>query len=137
MKAGHEEGVAALEMALLLPLLLLFIMGILEWGFAFYTDLVLTNAVREGARFGATVEDEYEATNQARQKVEDYIRSSMYQPDAFVGALDFTELSLDTTTRELVVKATIRDYPALSPIRFFSPPLIPTNISARATMRWE
>jgi len=45
-----ERGAALLEMALTLPLLLLVCVGILEFGRAYQTWQVLTNAVREGAR---------------------------------------------------------------------------------------
>lgn len=45
-----ERGAALLEMALTLPLLLFVCIGILEFGRAYQTWQVLTNAAREGAR---------------------------------------------------------------------------------------
>ncbi len=45
-----EQGTALLETALTLPLLLLVSVGIFEFGRAYQTWQVLTNAVREGAR---------------------------------------------------------------------------------------
>ncbi len=45
-----ERGTALLETALTLPLLLLVSVGIFEFGRAFQTWQVLTNAAREGAR---------------------------------------------------------------------------------------
>jgi Flp pilus assembly protein TadG len=45
-----ERGVAILEVALTLPLLLLVCVGIFEFGRAYQTWAVLTNAAREGAR---------------------------------------------------------------------------------------
>src|SRR5262245_65553320 len=45
-----ERGAALLEVALTLPLLLLVCVGILEFGRAYQTWQVLTNAAREGAR---------------------------------------------------------------------------------------
>jgi Flp pilus assembly protein TadG len=45
-----ERGSALLEVAFTLPLLLLVSVGIFEFGRAFQTWQVLTNAVREGAR---------------------------------------------------------------------------------------
>jgi Flp pilus assembly protein TadG len=44
------RGAALLEMALTLPLMLLVAIGIVEFGRAYQTWQVLTNAVREGAR---------------------------------------------------------------------------------------
>ena len=45
-----ERGAALLEMAFTLPLLLLVCVGILEFGRAYQTWQVITNAAREGAR---------------------------------------------------------------------------------------
>jgi Flp pilus assembly protein TadG len=45
-----DRGTALIEMAFTLPLLLLISMGIIEFGRAFQTWQILTNAAREGAR---------------------------------------------------------------------------------------
>jgi Flp pilus assembly protein TadG len=50
MRHHNERGSALLEMALTLPLLLLICVGIFEFGRAYQTQQVLTNAAREGAR---------------------------------------------------------------------------------------
>ena len=49
-KQTNERGAALIEVALTLPLLLLVAAGIFEFGRAYMTQQVLTNAVREGAR---------------------------------------------------------------------------------------
>jgi Flp pilus assembly protein TadG len=49
-RRSSERGAALLEVALTLPLLLLVAVGILEFGRAYQTWQVLTNAAREGAR---------------------------------------------------------------------------------------
>lgn len=48
-----ERGAAMVEFAILLPLLLLVIAGIVDLGRAFFTEVALTNAAREGARAAA------------------------------------------------------------------------------------
>lgn len=48
--ALKERGAAAVEMAIVLPLLLLVIGGLVDFGRAFYLNAVITNASREGAR---------------------------------------------------------------------------------------
>jgi Flp pilus assembly protein TadG len=50
--AGAQRGAAAVEMAILLPLLLLLVFGVIEFGVYLYNQQVLTNACREGARAG-------------------------------------------------------------------------------------
>jgi Flp pilus assembly protein TadG len=47
-----EKGAAAVEFALVLPLLLVLVFGIIEFGFLIYNKAMITNASREGARFG-------------------------------------------------------------------------------------
>lgn len=46
----NEDGAELIEMAIVLPLLLLIIMGIVDFGFMFQRYVVLTNAAAEGAR---------------------------------------------------------------------------------------
>jgi Flp pilus assembly protein TadG len=48
----QERGAELIEMALVLPLLLLIVMGIFDFGFMFREMNVVTNAAREGARTG-------------------------------------------------------------------------------------
>jgi len=47
-----EKGAAALELAIVLPLLATLIFGIIEFSILFYNKAMLTNASREGARAG-------------------------------------------------------------------------------------
>jgi Flp pilus assembly protein TadG len=47
---GGERGAQLVEFALVLPLLLLVVLGILDFGLLFQRYEVLTNAAREGAR---------------------------------------------------------------------------------------
>ncbi len=49
-RLARREGQSLVEFALVLPILLLIIVGILEFGIAFRTYQVVTNAAREGAR---------------------------------------------------------------------------------------
>jgi Flp pilus assembly pilin Flp len=50
MAHRDEGGAAAVEFALLLPLIVLLLFGIIEFGLAFNTRIQATNAAREGAR---------------------------------------------------------------------------------------
>ena len=49
-RSRSEEGAQLVEFALVLPLLLLVMLGIAEFGFMFQRYEVVTNAAREGAR---------------------------------------------------------------------------------------
>jgi len=48
-----DRGAAAVEFALLLPLLLLLVFGIIDFGRALNAQITLTQAAREGARLAA------------------------------------------------------------------------------------
>jgi len=47
-----ERGAVAVEFAILLPVFLLLVFGIMDFGHAFYIKQVVSNASREGARYG-------------------------------------------------------------------------------------
>ena len=49
-KLRSEGGAELIEFALVLPLLLLIVLGIVDFGFLFQRCEVVTNAAREGAR---------------------------------------------------------------------------------------
>ncbi len=52
-KRRHSEsGASLVEFAIVLPLMLIFLFGIIEFGFLLFNKAMLTNAVREGARAG-------------------------------------------------------------------------------------
>jgi Flp pilus assembly protein TadG len=51
-KMGDKRGVSAVEFAIVLPVLILFLFGIIEFSILFYDKAVITNASREGARAG-------------------------------------------------------------------------------------
>ncbi|WP_297448718.1 TadE family protein [Ferrovum sp.] len=48
-----ERGVAAVEFAIVFPLMLLLMFGIVEFGTMMYDQIMVTNAAREGARWGS------------------------------------------------------------------------------------
>jgi Flp pilus assembly protein TadG len=53
--SARSDGAAAVEFALLFPLFVLIVFGIIDMGFAFNQKINLTQATREGSRYGATL----------------------------------------------------------------------------------
>lgn len=51
-KIKCQKGAAAVEFAIIAPLLFTIMFGIIEFGLLFYDKAVITNASREGARMG-------------------------------------------------------------------------------------
>ena len=52
-RGRRERGAAAVEMAIVLPLLLFIIAGMIDLGRLFYVQTMVTNAAREGARMAS------------------------------------------------------------------------------------
>ncbi len=63
-KNKREDGQAMVEFALILPIFLLILCGIIDFGWLFYNQLSLNNACREGARY-AVVNTAEDASTQA------------------------------------------------------------------------
>ncbi len=62
---GRDRGATAVEFALLLPLLLLIVFGIVDFGRALNAQITLTQAAREGARLASLGEGNVASGTQA------------------------------------------------------------------------
>lgn len=62
----RRRGIAAVEMALILPIMLVLIMAVIEGGNAFYSWLTVQKASQMGARFAATGRGDEEGTRLAQ-----------------------------------------------------------------------
>ena len=84
-----ERGAALLEMSLTLPLLLLVAVGIFEFGRAYQTWQILTNAAREGARVAVLpgIDD-----NAVEERVQEYLAAGM------LNAADEADVTIDRDT---------------------------------------
>jgi len=83
MVLGNEKGGAAVEFAVVLPVLLMVVFGIIEFGLLLYNKAMITNASREAARAGI-----------------------VYATDTVTGSLD----RLNRSELEAIVDAYCRDY---------------------------
>jgi Flp pilus assembly pilin Flp len=59
MRSGEEDGAAAVEFALLLPLLVALLFGFIQFGIAFNDRIQATNAAREAARLAVVGIDDW------------------------------------------------------------------------------
>ncbi len=55
-RRGDEQGAVAVEFAFVLPVLVALLLGLTTAGLSYSRAIGVTNAVREGARFGATAD---------------------------------------------------------------------------------
>ncbi|MEW9870344.1 TadE/TadG family type IV pilus assembly protein [Arthrobacter sp. HS15c] len=65
MRDRSERGAVAVEFAILLPLLLMLVLGTIEFGRAYNAQITLTNAARDGVRVMAIANDPVEAKKKA------------------------------------------------------------------------
>jgi Flp pilus assembly protein TadG len=72
-RARSERGAELIEFALTMPLILLVVLGIIEFGFLFQEYEVVTNAAREGARLGSLIPSAGYTTTEAQQRATDYL----------------------------------------------------------------
>ena len=73
-RRSNQRGQAVIELALTLPLLLLVVFGIIDFGFMFQRYESVTNAAREGARLGVLTSAGYTAT-EAQNRAVSYLRA--------------------------------------------------------------
>ncbi len=63
---SNEKGQSLVEFALILPIMLLILFGIIQFGFIFNGQITVTSAAREGARLGAVGGDNEAIREQVR-----------------------------------------------------------------------
>ncbi len=66
-----DKGATLVEFALILPVLMALILGMFTGGLAYNRKISMTNAVREGARFGATLPSSATLASEVAQRVQD------------------------------------------------------------------
>jgi Flp pilus assembly protein TadG len=102
-----EKGQALVEFALLIPIFLILLFAIVDFGMGFYSWITVTNAAREGARLGAVL-----AT---QQEIEDRVYDSVNLPD------EATKMTVTVTNAqgqpgESVVVKVDYDYDLITPL---------------------
>ncbi len=89
-----EDGAQLVEFALVLPMLLLVVLGIAEFGFIFQRYEVMTNAAREGARIA--VLPGY-STADVRARVAAYVTAGRVPTTGTNPAVAVADVSIPTT----------------------------------------
>jgi hypothetical protein len=90
----HERGQELVEYALVLPLLLLVVMGIIDFAIVVFSYNTIANAAREGVRYGIVEPDDVAG-------IESTVRDRAL-------ALDQSGLEVEVTRDDLTVAVTVR-----------------------------
>lgn len=111
----RERGAALVEFALILPILVMFVFGIVEFGRFYNARIQLTSAVREGARAAALGADPTAATKAGAPGLDPTKIVVTYTPSpgsSCTGASSTTTTtSLSTTTTTIPTATVTASYP--------------------------
>lgn len=81
-RSGARRGQALVEFALVLPVLMLLLLGILEFGRAWNVRQVLTDAAREGARLAVVGDPSVVEESQVDARIAQYLGRARIDPDS-------------------------------------------------------
>lgn len=137
-----ERGAALLEAAITIPMLLLISVGIFEFGRAWQTWQVLTNAAREGARIAMLPDP---TPGLAEQRARDYMQGGQLPKYDTAAVIVNRSSSITVNGASVPASEVTIDYPftfiVLQPVaRLVSPGTTvggPLTIRAQAVMRNE
>lgn len=83
----NQRGTSAVEFAIVLPLLMVFVFGIIEFGLVFYNKAMVTNASREAARAGIVYRDPPVTEAEIQNVVNDYCQGMLVSFGSSPGAV--------------------------------------------------
>jgi Flp pilus assembly protein TadG len=117
--SGRQGGNVALELALVLPLFLLLLAGIVDLGMMFWEKQILTNATREGARWASLAKPDGSRMypdDEIQKKVQSYLDNSNLKDAsgakiALASGANFLCTS-DVSTTPGTVTVELKDIPA-------------------------
>lgn len=90
----RRRAIVAMELAIILPTLIIFFLGAIDYGRFIETDLAVTNAVRVGSARGT----ESPFTPETRDRWEKAIREAVLDEMSGLGRFDEEEMTLTITT---------------------------------------
>jgi Flp pilus assembly protein TadG len=128
-----ESGASAVEFALLLPLLMMILFGIIEFGFALYRQAILTNASREGARLGIVQSIPAITNGQIDAAIDTYLTSAGIPPGNVARTIVAGGVTGTPVTVTLTLPYTFVSLPGLTSGSVA--PLL--NLTAQTVMRHE
>ena len=134
LRRCKERGAAAVEFALVLPILLTFVLGPIEWGWFFFIHQRVVNAAREGARAGTLLYPPPKSTHlqgqtAAMTAAANYLTATGLQNQGIT--VDSNYAMADGS---LGIQVSI-NYP-YQPLTGFLGGLMPTHARTSAVMRW-
>jgi Flp pilus assembly protein TadG len=133
-----QEGQALAEFALVIPVLVILLLGIMEFGLLLYNQHVITNASREGARYGIVARVDRRTEAEIETVVLDYCGNRLV---TFGSGAPETTVVPQTTSgalfgQDLSVMVEFQ-YDFLVLPNFLGALVGGTNLRAQTTMKYE
>ena len=84
LRRKKQEGASLVEFSVIAPLFVVLLFGLVEFGMAIYDKGVLTNASREGARFGVVYSNPRKTETEIRDRVQTYLTNAGFTDTATI-----------------------------------------------------
>jgi Flp pilus assembly protein TadG len=142
VRRDRQRGAAAVEFALVFPLFLALLMGTIDYGYYFFSDQIVTNAAREGARAGTLVTPGVGASalavSAAGAAAASYLTSNgLACPGGGSGCITATSTTVsDLAGINSPALDVVIDYASVS-LTGFTGYILPAKVHAHAVMRWQ
>jgi Flp pilus assembly protein TadG len=111
-RKSNSKGQSMVELAIVLPILLLVVCGIIDFGWVFSNSMITSYGTREGARFGTIVADKSDAAAQIKDRV--FAVTPAFSHSGMVVTTVFTNTAIP---QDGDVKVTVKyTFPLLTPM---------------------
>jgi Flp pilus assembly protein TadG len=87
LRPKKEEGASVVEFAILAPLFVVLLFGLVEFGLAIYSKGMITNASREGARFGVVYSTPRKTDAEITSKVQEYLANAGFLDSVHINVI--------------------------------------------------
>lgn len=114
-KTENQRGVAAVEFAIVLPILVILLAGIIEFSLLLYNQQVITNASREGARAAINPIPKIEEDDEIINIVEVYCQERMITFGSILNPLGVEVIGLNGESGNDVTVIVTYEYGFLIP----------------------
>lgn len=112
-KLRDEDGQAMVEFALVLPIFLLIVCGIIDFGWLFYNQLAVNNICREGARYAVVSTQENRSTEPIVRHIRNTVNSTYTMNDVDINV--YYTVPTDPLNGDVVVEVKT-DFSFITPL---------------------
>lgn len=134
-----ESGQALVEFAITIPLLLLLLLGMMEWGFLLWTKMTFVNAAREGSRNAVVMREWGSMSATYESEIVTLVADRLSPLPATVKSGVEGRISIELLPSAADIKSirvSIVDQP-YTPLIGFAKFIVPATLSASVEFRYE